>query len=874
MPHHFRRTLWTLLCCAAAALPAAARAEGPTVYRPPAVPLVACNPMFSIWSNADRLTDDVTRHWTKRDHRLTGMVRVDGQALRVMGDEPREVPAMPQVGNAVVLPTRTIYQFEGSNVHLTLTFFQPALPTDIDVLSRPLTYVVWNVRSTDGKPHAVSVYLSASGELAVDHPQQKVTWEKAAVPGFVALRAGTTDQRYVKRNGDDSRADWGYVYVAAEQTGAQGLMAPQVVCFNTFRGNGPMPGDESATPRAVGGDLTHRADWDQEVPTLALTVDLGQVGTEPVERRTMVAYDQVWDVDFFGRRSRGYWRRDPAMNGEKLIARADQQYADLNARCVQFDAELMADITKVGGADYAYMCSLAYRQTIAGCGLAADANGQPMFFTKENTSNGNMGTVDVLFPMDPVWLFLSPTLAKATVAPVMVYAASPQWKIPYAPHDLGEFPRAFSKSRQDGTEDASEPMPVEESGNLIILADAIARADGNTRFIDPWWGMITRWVDYLEKFGPDPETQLCTDDFNGKLAHNSNLGVKAIVGLGAYADLCKMRGDTAGYDKYIKLARDDAKNWMKQAGDGAHYRLAYNKPGTWSQLYNLVFDQILRLEVFPAEVYRNEVAHYKTVLKPYGLPLDNRNMRTKSDWTIWTASLAENQADFETLIAPMLNYLQETPDRVAFSDGYFVDRLERRTNFFHARPVIGGVFARMLTDGAMWKKWSSMDKQVVGTYAPLPQPPLVEPVVPTSEATPLAWRYTTDQPGPDFAEPDFDDKGWKTGEAGFGHGGTGAKPRTDWDTADIWLRRSAEVPPGQHPNLYLRSWHDEDVEFYINGVLAASADGYTTAYQQIELTPAGLAALKPGGRNTFAVHCHQTTGGQYVDVGLVTVTER
>ncbi len=208
-------------------------------------------------------------------------------------------------------------------------------------------------------------------------------------------------------------------------------------------------------------------------------------------------------------------------------------------------------------------------------------------------------------------------------------------------------------------------MPVEESGNLIILADAIAHADGNTRFTDPWWPLMTRWVNYLEKFGPDPEKQLCTDDFNGRLAHNSNLAVKAIVGLGAYADLAKMRGDTATYQKYIGLARQDAAHWMQAAGDGDHYRLAYDKPGTWSQVYNLVWDRILGLGVFPPEVAAKEVAHYKAVLQPFGLPLDSRNMRTKADWTVWTASLADNKADFEALIAPMQHYLQTTPDRVA-----------------------------------------------------------------------------------------------------------------------------------------------------------------------------------------------------------------
>ena len=550
---------------------------------------------------------------------------------------------------------------------------------------------------------------------------------------------------------------------------------------------------------------------------------------------------------------------------------ADEQYPDLLKRCEAFDAGLQADAAKVGGDEYAYMCDLAYRQCIAGCGISADANGQPQMFTKESTSDGNLATVDVLFPMDPIWVLLSPTLAKATVAPVFQYAASPQWKLPYAPHDLGEYPKAFTRASPDGLKDNSEAMPVEESGNLIILADAIAHDDGNAKFSDPWWPLMTKWVNYLEQFGPDPEEQLCTDDFNGRLAHNSNLGVKAIVGLGAYADLARMRGDTATADRYLGLARADARHWMKQAGDGDHFRLAYNKPGTWSQVYNLVWDKVLGLNVFPPEVAAMEVAHYKQVLKPYGLPLDSRNMKTKSDWTVWTASLATSKDDFETLIAPMGHYLDTTPDRVPFSDGYYVDRFARRENFFHARPVIGGVFAGMLTDPTVWKKWSGMDHEQVGTYAPLPLPPIVKAVVPTMQG---GWKYTTDTPGDGWEKADFDDANWKTGGGGFGRGDTGAHPKTDWGTDDIWLRKTVTVPAGQYPNLQFQCWHDEDVEVYVNGVLATSATSYVTAYVNLPITDAGKAALRVGGKNEIAVHCHQTTGGQYIDVGLVDVTER
>src|SRR6266576_6845539 len=110
--------------------------------RPPAVPLVACDPYFSIWSPADKLTDADTVHWTGKPHRLTSLVRIDGKGFRIMGKEPASVTALPQT-NLEVLPTRTIYTFEGEGVRLTLTFMTPALPDDLDVLSRPVTYSTW-----------------------------------------------------------------------------------------------------------------------------------------------------------------------------------------------------------------------------------------------------------------------------------------------------------------------------------------------------------------------------------------------------------------------------------------------------------------------------------------------------------------------------------------------------------------------------------------------------------------------------------------------------------------------------------------------------------------------------------------------------------
>ena len=682
--------------------------------RPPAVPLVTFDPYLSIWSEADRLADDVTRHWTHRPHSLVSLIRIDGKAYRLMGNTPAEVPALPQTG-LQVLPTRSIYEFESANVHVTLTFMTPALPHDLDVLARPLSYITWNVHSTDGANHAISLYDSASGELAVNTPDQRV-WGKHETAGKLeALRIGTEEQTLLSPMGDDVRIDWGYAYLAAPAAQCLSAINSGKDLEEAFVTDGKLFGDDTHMPRPA----------NVESPTLAFMFDLGQVGTAPVARHVMVAYDELYAIKYFGKKLRPYWRRN-GMTPAALLQAAERDYSTLTTRCAAFDRELMADADKVGGWQYAQIIALAYRQTLAGCGLAADANRQPLWFTKENTSNGDLATVDVIFPMVPMPLLFSPTLAKASLVSVLDYAASSHWKFPNAPHDLGTYPVAM------GRDDGGEGMPVEESGNMLLMCDAIARMEGSPAFAVRYWPQLSQWEKYLEQYGNDPENQLCTDDFMGHLAHNANLSVKAILAIAAYGDLCRMRGDSATADRLQALARQYALHWVQVAGEGDHFRLAFDRPHTWSQKYNLVWDKILGLNVFPPSVAQTEFAYYKSVMQPYGVPLDSRTRLTKTDWTFWSATLADSKQDFESLIAPVYAYLNQTTAHSPLADSYITDDI--KSDGMHARPVVGGLFVKMLADPQMWKKWSR-DEQTkgIGNWAALPTPPTVASVVPTSE---------------------------------------------------------------------------------------------------------------------------------------------
>jgi hypothetical protein len=396
--------------------------------------------------------------------------------------------------------------------------------------------------------------------------------------------------------------------------------------------------------------------------------------------------------------------------------------------------------------------------------------------------------------------------------------------------------------------------------------------EGNADFAGLYWPQLEQWAEYLKAKGFDPENQLCTDDFAGHLAHNVNLSAKAICGLGAFAKLCDMRGETAKASEYSRLAKQFAARWMKEADDGDHYRLAFDKPGTWSQKYNLVWDRILGLNLFDREIARKEMAFYRETQNQYGLPLDNRSLYTKLDWVLWTATLTQDRGDFEALVEPVFRFLNETPDRVPMTDWYFTHDARRRG--FTARPVVGGVFLQMLYDKAVWQEYAGRDTTKAVGWAPMPKPPVLVTVVPTAQDEPVVWRYTTRRPARGWFEPDFDAGAWREGKSGFGTRGTpGAVVNTVWDTRSIWLRREFTLPEGKWDNVGLNVHHDEDVEIYINGVRAAEATGYTTDYEPLSMNATARAALKPG-RNVIAVRCRQTGGGQYIDVGLVEIIER
>lgn len=656
-----------------------------STFRPPAVPLVTHTPFFSVWDCGQELTSEQTRHWTGQNNSLFGMIRVDGVPYRYSGANWNQSIAKLEQVSLTVEATSSTYVFQGAGIELTVEFLSPLLIDDIELLTRPVSYITYGVQAIDGKSHDVSLSLEICAEWCVQNSGQQVVGAHHLVEGLRVSSFRSVDQGVLKTAGDAVCIDWGTLYLAVpDQEGTRTSIHSQSDVRDAFTTTGAVPKNDSLLfPRPA------RNGW----PSLAVSFSLGSVGATEVTRHAMVAYDEEFAVEYFHRKLRPYWSRQSA-DAAKLLATAASEYESVRARCVEFNAKINADLTAVGGEALAAIGRVAYRQCLAAHTIVEDLDGTLLMFSKENSSNGCMGTVDVTYPGSPIFLHYAPDLLRAQIEPVLAYSATSRWRFPFAPHDLGTYPLANGQVYGGGEDDISDQMPVEESGNMLVLTAAVCRKEGSIELASKYWSVLTQWADYLLEAGLDPDHQLCTDDFAGHLAHNTNLSIKAIVGLGCYAWMCGEIGDKERAAKVRKSAEEMAAKWVQMADDGDHYRLTFDHPDTWSQKYNLVWDRILDLNLFPQEVVRKEVAFYLTKLNPYGLPLDSRTDYTKLDWCVWTATLTENREDFDKMVEPLYKWANETPDRVPLSDWFWTK--SGNYSWFKARSVVGGLFIPLL----------------------------------------------------------------------------------------------------------------------------------------------------------------------------------
>ena len=620
-----------------------------------------------------------------------------------------------------VLATSTYYTFTCGPVELDVVFTAPMIITDLDLVSTPINYISYQVRSTDAQQHNVQFYVSTTPRLTVNEPAQAVDASLVSEGGVQYAKAGSSAQPVLGRAGDLICIDWGYLYLSGQN--GQVSVAPTGVMESTFTTTGQLP--------AYGGEVKDQTPC--YMTSLAYVHDFGQIAQ--ASSYMLIGYDEVKDIRYFQKDYPGYWARD-GKTIFQAFSEMNANYQDIMERCRQQDKTIYDDGLAAGNVKYAELLSGSYRQVLAAHKLFQDDGGRILYFSKENNSNGCVNTVDLTYPSAPLFLLYNPTLQKGMMLSIFEYQRAHGWNKDWAAHDLGTYPHANGQVY-------GGDMPLEESGNMLTLAAMISKIEGNSDWLTPYWSIITRWVNYLVSNGQDPANQLCTDDFAGHWAHNANLSIKAIMGIAGYAELCQMRGRGDLYTRYMDIAKRMAQVWEIDARDGDHYKLAFDRGGTWSQKYNLVWDKLWGINIFPKQVMEREMKYYQTKQNTWGLPLDSREQYSKSDWICWTASMAEDTETFLKFSDLIWKWVNETTDRVPLCDWFWTD--SRHMRGFRARSVIGGHWMKVLMDKYAPKSeepaaWAPQGYKIKSKWAAEVDPENTLPEYPRPQLVRQEWQ--------------------------------------------------------------------------------------------------------------------------------------
>ncbi len=336
---------------------------------------------------------------------------------------------MAQQINADLTATQTTYIFQAGGINLSVSFLSPLLLNDLEVAARPVSYVTFATRSTDGKSHDVQLFMGIAGTIATNLPNQEVISKSDKNSSVQWLSIGTKEQQLLRKKGDDLRIDWGYAYLAAPQNASAQLKSGHFSALkDAFVKNQPSAGQTST---GAGSELA-----------MSAVLNLGKVEKAEKAQHLLIAYDDLYSVQYFGENLRPWWNRTGKVTIGQLLTLAEKDYTILQTKCALFDKTIETDALKVGGKEYADLCKLAYRQAIAAHKIVAKPNGELLFFSKENFSNGSIGTVDVTYPSAPLFLAYNTELMKGMLRPIFDYSESGQWTKPFPAHDVGTYPLA------------------------------------------------------------------------------------------------------------------------------------------------------------------------------------------------------------------------------------------------------------------------------------------------------------------------------------------------------------------------------------------------------------------------------------------------
>jgi len=674
----------------------------------PSYPIFVKNPYYSLWMNSDLANESNITGWYGTEKPVLGIIFCDGKAYSFLGKgvSDKSIIKLKQTGIEITAFS-TIYRFEDSLFDFTAEYFSPSIPDNLDILSCPVCFFSYKFKPKKLlKNVKIALFLNERVCYNVRPVGNKdvVRGDYMDFGRFKAAYMGLCGQKLFSNSTDNNGADWGYFYIAGNN--ADFISDNELI---NFIKTGLLISEQSAANEK----------W-------IAAFDAYSNISDEICGKMLVAYDDIYSVNYFGNMLKNYYFR----NGKTIIDALNycfDNYEFILTQCGKFGERLKADAQDFGY-EYVHILKAALRQTLGAHMLLADNNGRLLYLSMECSSAGCVSTVDVSYPSLPLYIKYNPELIKGMLYPIFDFAKMPVWDYDFAPHDVGVFPCCFGqyygvkKVRDESGRNAfdfcgvypevlpryylypagskiydySRQMPIEESGNMLIMSAVVLKELYDVVFLREHFGLLNKWASYLEKNGENITEQLCTDDFAGHFAGNINLAIKSNIALAGFAQICNALGSIGLATKYASLSKKRINDILAKY-NGKRIPLTFDVDNSYSIKYNVLMDIYLKTGLIPQEIIEKESDYLFAHLNKYGIPLDSRAKYTKSDWLMWLAAQTQDKNKKQQIISCIFKFITESPDRIPFSDWYDTETANCEGVKFKNRSVQGGCFALLLT---------------------------------------------------------------------------------------------------------------------------------------------------------------------------------
>ncbi|KAI1081380.1 glutaminase A [Whalleya microplaca] len=664
---------------------------GPT--RPPAIPLAVRAPYLNSWldvgsdgGNGGYLAGEWAQFWTQQVTGWQGFIRVDGKAYNWMGASSVQADLVDEIEFSYTSTRSTFVSRVDDKVEMNITFLSPVTPSDLKRQSLVFSYLEVAVQSLDGASHEVQLYTDVSAEWACGNRGDVVNWDYQSADGVAYHQFWRADQVEITESSE--QPNWGNWFWSTKDVDN---LSWQSGADSDVRGNfvssGVLPNTKDTDFRAVNDN------W----PVFGLANNLGSVGAASVSTLYSIGITQDNAINLLGKESNlttypSLWKSYFGSDVEAMTWFYND-YEDASNLATNLDNQVASDSVAAGGSDYLSITSLSVRQTFGALQFTG-TDADPLVFLKEISSNSDIQTVDVIYPAIPLLLYTNPSLVEYLLKPLFLNQENGHYPNTNAIHDLGTFPVA--KGYTDGSD---EPMPLEECGNMIIMALAYAQRANDADYLTAHYPILKQWAGYLVDEALIPANQISTDDFAGSLANQTNLALKGIIGLRAMSEIAKMTGNTVDADTFGDNATSYIAQWqtlgINSAANPKHATLSYDDPDSHGLLYNLYANSLLgfNADFVPQDIYDIQSDFYPNVTLTYGVPLDTRHNYTKTDWMLWAAATTHTDTRND-IIHRIAMWIGATTTNRALTDLYDAVAGDYPPGLsFTARPVVGGHFA-------------------------------------------------------------------------------------------------------------------------------------------------------------------------------------